>query len=136
MRGLAMSVALYIVLERPILGFDHHVNGNTLGRAGKLLDTLAEKAGTRPLMGFFSAPQEDLSKFAAGHGVALEENALPPERWFPAEEGLVVVRALREAARTEGIDNLEKIVADLDEFEHVLHRAKEHGVRWHLAVDF
>jgi hypothetical protein len=33
-----MSVALYIVLERQILGFDHQVNGNALGRAGKLLD--------------------------------------------------------------------------------------------------
>ena len=40
-----MSVALYIVLERQILGFDHQVNGNALGRAGNLLDVLAERAG-------------------------------------------------------------------------------------------
>jgi hypothetical protein len=133
-----MSVALYIVLERQILGFDHQVNGNALGRAGKLLDVLAERAGTKPLMQFFSASPEEMSEFAASHGQVTEESAtaFPPERWFPAEEGLMTVRGLREAARTERIDNLEKIVADLDEFKRVLNGAREHGVGWHLAVDY
>ncbi|HMI54096.1 MAG TPA: hypothetical protein VK525_21475 [Candidatus Saccharimonadales bacterium] len=133
-----MSVALYIVLERKILGFDHQVNGNALGRASKLLDVLAERAGTRSLMQFFSASPEEISEFAVSHGQAAEESVtvFPPERWFSAEEGLMAVQRLREAARTEGIDNLEKIVADLDEFERVLNRAREHGVGWHLAVDY
>jgi hypothetical protein len=60
-----MSVALYIVLERQILGFDHQVNGNALGRAGKLLDVLAERAGTKPLLQFFSASPQEMSEFAA-----------------------------------------------------------------------
>ena len=38
---MAMSVALYIVLERQVPGFDHHVNGKALGRLGELLDVLA-----------------------------------------------------------------------------------------------
>jgi hypothetical protein len=117
---------------------DHHVNGNALGRAGKFLDVLAEKAGTKPLMQFFSASPEEMSEFATSHGLAGEEHAtpFPPERWFPAEEGLMTIQRLREVARNERIDNLEKIVADLDEFERVLLGAKEHGVGWHLAVDF
>jgi hypothetical protein len=133
-----MSVALYIVLERHVLGFDHHVNGKALGHAGELLDVLAEKAGTKPLMEFFSASPEEMSEIVASHGVAVEKNAtlFPTERWFPAEEGLMTIRGLREAARTEKLDNLEKILADLDEFERVLKGAKEHGVGWHLAVDF
>ena len=45
-----MSVALYIVLERRVSGLDDHINGKALGRAGKFLDVLAEKAGTKPLM--------------------------------------------------------------------------------------
>jgi hypothetical protein len=133
---MAMSVALYIVLERPIPGFDHHVNGNALGRAGELLDALAEKTGATPLMQFFGAAPEELSGFASSHGLTVEEMHVPPERWFPAEDGLVTIRGLREAARTAGIDNVEKIVADLDEFERVLKGAKEHGVGWHLALDF
>jgi hypothetical protein len=133
-----MSVALYIILERPVPGLDDHVNGKALGRAGKLLDDLAEKAGTKSLMKFFSASPEEMSEFASGHGVAVEENAtlFPPEQWFPAEEGLVTVRRLREAARAERIDNWQRILADLDEFERVLDVAREQGVGWHLAVDY
>jgi hypothetical protein len=89
-------------------------------------------------MQFFSASPEEMSQFVASHGQAIEASAtvFPPERWFQAEEGLMTVRGLREAARTEGIDNLEKIVADLDEFERVLNGARVHGVGWHLAVDY
>jgi hypothetical protein len=39
-----MSAALYIVLERPIKGFDHFVSGKALARAGEILDTLAQKS--------------------------------------------------------------------------------------------
>jgi hypothetical protein len=133
-----MSVALYIVLERLILDFDHHVNGKALGHAGELLDALAEKAGAKPLMEFFSTSPDEISEIVGSQGVAVEENAqlFLAERWFPADEGLAVIRGLREAARTEKIDNLEKILADLDGFERVLKGAKEHGVGWHLAVDF
>jgi len=38
--------------------------------------------------------------------------------------------------RADKIVILEKILADLDEFERVLNEAKEHGVGWHLAEDF
>jgi hypothetical protein len=39
----------------------------------------------------------------------------------------MTIRGLREAAKTERIDNLEKIVADLDEFERVLNGARNMG---------
>jgi hypothetical protein len=63
-----MSVALYIVLEKHAPGFDHHVNGNALGRAGELLEVLADKVGAKPLMAFFSASPEEMSEFVASHG--------------------------------------------------------------------
>jgi len=132
-----VSVALYIVLEKPIPGSDHSVIGKALGRVCKLLDILAEKAGTKPLMKFFSVSPKEMSEFAVDHGVGTEnETRFPPEQWFPADEGLAAIRGLREAARTEQIEQLEKILTDLDEFERVLEIAKEHGVGWHLAVDY
>jgi hypothetical protein len=132
-----VSVALYIVLERLIPGLDHGVNGKALGRAGKLLDSLAQKAGTKPLMGFFSAPPEAMSEFALSHGMETEsETEFPPEQWFPPEEGLATIRDLKATAKAEKIEQLEKILSDLDEFERVLEFAREHGVRWHLAVDY
>lgn len=133
-----MSAALYIVLERPIQGFDYSVSGKALARASEVLDALAEKSGIKPLMKFWSADPEEMSEIAAGLGATLKDNAkpFPAEQWFPAAEGLVTIQGLRAAARTEKIANLDKILADLDEFERVLNEAKEHGVGWHLAMDF
>jgi hypothetical protein len=133
-----MSAALYIVLERPIKGFNPFVNGKALACAGELLDALAEKSGTKPLMKFWSAAPGELSGIAVGLGVTAKDNAKPlaPEQWFPAADGLVTIQGIRAAARADKIVNFEKILAGLDEFERVLNEAKEHGVAWHLAVDF
>jgi hypothetical protein len=133
-----MSAAFYIVLERPIKGFNHFVNGKALARAGEILDTLAKKSGTEPLMTFWCADPEELSEIGAGLGVTVRNTAkpLPPERWFSAAEGLVTIHGLRAIAKAEKISNLNTILADLDEFERVLNAAKEHEVGWHLAVDF
>jgi hypothetical protein len=133
-----MSAALYIVLERPIEGFDHFVNGKALARASELLDALAEKNGTKPLMKFWSANPKALFEIAEDLGVTVKASVkpLPSEQWFPAVEGLGTVQSLRAAAKAEKIADLEKILADLGEFERVLNEAKKHGVGWHLAVDF
>jgi hypothetical protein len=133
-----MSAAFYIVLERPIKGFDHFVNGKALARAGEILDTLARKSGTDPLMTFWSADPEELSEIGAGLGVTVKNTAKPlrPEPWFSAAEGLITIHGLRAVAKAEKISDLNTILADLDEFERVLNAAKEHGVGWHLAVDF
>jgi hypothetical protein len=133
-----MSVAWYIVLEREIPGFDHFVNGKALGRAGKVLDALAEEVGVQPLAKFFSVSPEELLGFAEDHGVDLKENAikLPHEQWFSAEDGLQSVRALMQAAESGKIRHVDQILSDLKEFHKVLKVAKENGVGWHLAVDF
>jgi hypothetical protein len=55
---------------------------------------------------------------------------------FQEKKGLVTVRGLRDAAISEMTIDVEKILADLEEFERVLNAASERGVRWHLAVDF
>ena len=136
--GDSMSAALYIVLEKPIEGFKHFVNGKALAHASELLDTLAKKIGTKPLMNFWSAAPEELNGMAEDLGVTMKVNARPfsSERWFAATDGLATVQALRAAASAEKIVNLERVLADLDEFERVLNEANEKGVGWHLAVDF
>jgi hypothetical protein len=132
-----VSVALYIVLERPVPGLDHRVNGKALGHADDLLDALAKKAGSKPLMQFFSLSPQEMSKFALSHGMEAEsETPFPAEQWFRAEEGLATIRGLKGAAKAGKIENLEKILSDLDEFERVLEAAREHGVGWHVAVDY
>jgi len=133
-----MSAAFYMVLEKPIKGLDHFVNGKAPARAGEILDSLAKKSGTKPLMKFWSADPGELYEIAAGLGVTVKDNAkpLPPQQWFSATEGLMTIQGLRAAASAEKLPNLEKVLADFDEFERVLSKANEQGVRWHLAVDF
>jgi hypothetical protein len=133
-----MSHAWYIVLERKIEGFDYGVNGKALARAGKVLDALAEEAGVQPLMHFFSASPGELAGFVEDQGVNLNEKAisLPPEKWFPAEDGLKTVHALMQAAGNGKIELADQVADDLKEFNKVLEVARANGVAWHLAVDF
>jgi len=124
-----MSLAWYIVLERPVPGLDHGVNGKALAQSAKLLDTLAKQEDVVPLMEFFSvAPAE-----VAAIGLKLKREP-EPEKWFAAADGLKTVRALLRKAESEGLG--ERIASDLREFENVLSTAEREGVRWHLAVDY
>ncbi len=133
-----MSVAWYVVLEREIAGVDARVNGKALGRAGKVLEMLAKELGVPGLMQFYSAAPEELEGFLEDHGIEAQAKGLkvPAQKWFDAEDGLRSVRALFRAGERNGVGSADRIVADLKEFEKVLERAKEAGVRWHLAVDY
>ena len=124
-----MSVAWYIVLERKIPGFDHSVNGKALRRAAKVLDALAEEAGARPLMDFFSASPEELAGFAEDQAVDLKEEAtkLAPEKWFSANEGLKTVRALVRAVENGKTEHAQAILDDLTEFSKLLEVAAADG---------
>ena len=118
-----MSVAYVIVSETPIEGFDLFVNGKALAHASDRLDELAEAAGVRPLMDFFSMDPEEVDALFEGVDLAPgpgDDPALsneddadggddapdladlmdePPgaEEWYTADEGLVTVRALIQA---------------------------------------
>ncbi len=130
-----MSVAWYIVLERKIPGFEIFINGKALGHASELLDSLAIHAGVLPLSGFFSTSPEEITGFAAEHGVDLKElGSVPAEKWFLPEDGLRTLDALMKVAESRKIDS--HIVKDLQDFHAVLQNAQANGVRWHLAVDF
>lgn len=129
-----MSVAWYIVLERPISGFDHGVNGKSLARAGELADKFAASASVKPLMDFFSASQADMEAFIDEANVS--DSKTIAEQWYSADEGLQTVKALITAVEATTIDRKADVLADLKEFEAVLERAKRDGIRWHLAVDY
>ena len=131
-----MSVAWYVVLEREIAGVDARVNGKALGRAGKVLEMLAKELGVVPLMQFYSAAPEELAGFADEHGIDGTRIKMTQEKWFEAEDGLRSVRGLIRAGERKGVVGSDPIVDDLRAFEKVLERAKEAGVRWHLAVDY
>ncbi len=128
----AWQMALYIVLENKIPGFDPFVNGKALGRSEEQLAEMAERCGVHPLMDFFSTNPDEASGFLKSEGLADME--LPPEQWFSPLEGIRTVQALLR--EIENVPEIADVKADLLEFENVLRQAQEKGIRWHLAVDF
>jgi hypothetical protein len=132
-----MGVALYIVPEREVEGLDTFVNGKALGHS-EHLEQLAERAGVRPLMEFFSQDPEDLAEFLDTEGAEPTADGLPAEQWFPAADGLVTVRGLLSylSAESTAVPDATAIIGDLQEFESVLGRLAAEGVQWHLSVDF
>lgn len=136
-----MSVALFIVAEREVEGLDTFVNGKALAHVDDL-DGIAESAGVRPLMEFFSAGPDDYLKVIGEEGedgeLHLPEGVEPLEEdWFAADEGLETVRGLLRhvAAHPDSVERTDDVLDDLRGFEGVLAGLARAGVRWHLAVD-
>jgi hypothetical protein len=124
-----MGAALYIVAENKPEEMDLFVSGKALSQATARLSCAAKKIGMRELMTFFSQNPDNVAEF-------MDEgaSALPPEQWFEPADGLTTVRAL--IAHFSAAPAETAVVADLREFESVLQRLKDAGLRWHLAVDF
>ena len=131
-----MGVALYIMPERDVAGLEVYVNGKALG-GSEQLDRLAERAGVRPLMEFFSQdPAEAAASFDAEE-VEPPAEGFDSERWFSATEGLATVVGLISYLEANGgaIPESSALIEDLREFESVLSQLASEGVGWHLAVD-
>jgi len=125
-------MALYIVLESKVAGFDPFVNGKAIARSEKQLAEIAERCGVHPLMDFFSTNPDEAAEFLNGEGLADLE--IPAEQWFSPQEGTRTVQALLR--EIENVPETADIKTDLLEFENVLRQAQEKGIRWHLAVDY
>jgi hypothetical protein len=145
-----MGVALFIVAERTVEGLDTFVDGKALarcrpagakerlGRASmRHLETLARQAGVWPLMEFFSEDPKSAYALIAEEGEEPPDD-LPPEQWFSAAEGLATIRGLLAYLTThpDAAAEVDRLIEDLRQFEEVLSRLEEEGIRWHLAVDF
>lgn len=135
-----MAASLYIVVEGDDPGFDIFVNGHALARNEDALERLAERLYVRPLLDFFSADENSMA-------VLLEQGAgnpewvshLPQPQWFTATEGLLTVRRLIEflvAAPTAFGSETAPVLLELREYERVLHKTAQYGLRWHLAVSW
>jgi len=135
--GQQQMPSLYIMLERQIRNADIYVNGNFLSKNNDELERIAHRLGVEPLMGFFSTSSEQLLALAEQHDVNSNKfKAAHQEKWFTADEGLRTVNALLRELATSKLDHLDRIEAELREFEKLLEVAKANGVRWHLGVDY
>jgi hypothetical protein len=86
--------ALYIVLQQEIASVNSVVDNHALSKHSHQLETLAEQAGVKPLMSFFSVNPEEAARFLGDHEGTKREIQIPEEQWFAAEEGLNTIEAL------------------------------------------
>ena len=131
---------MYIVVEGEDPGYDIFVNGRALARHEAAVERLARELGARPLIEFFSADANSMALLieeGAGNPALLGN--LPPPQWYRAEDGLESVRVLRKSLEadtqqlgSEGVT----VLAELREYEAVLRKTAERGLRWHLAVSW
>ena len=135
-----MAASLYIVVEGEDPGFDIFVHGHALARNEDALERLAERLNVRPLLEFFSADENSMALLLE-QGAANPEWArhLPQPQWFDAPEGLLTVCALidflAEAPAALGSETL-PVLIELREYERVLRKTAQHGLRWHVAVSW
>ena len=135
-----MAASMYIVVEGEDPGYNIFVNGRALARNEDAVERIALQLGVRPLIEFFSADESSMALLieeGAGNPDLLKK--LPPPQWYRGEDGLPTVTALIAALEddtaqlgTEGAIVLE----ELREYEAVLRKTADRGLRWHLAVSW
>ncbi|MEO6803473.1 MAG: hypothetical protein ABI197_09555 [Granulicella sp.] len=135
-----MAASMYIVVQGEDPGYDIFVNGRSLARNEDALERLALRLGVRPLIEFFSADENSMSLLieeGAGNPELIKR--LPPPQWYAPVDGLATVETLLHTLREEpqqlGTEG-PQVVAELDEYARVLHKAEQAGHRWHLAVSW
>jgi hypothetical protein len=135
-----MAASLYIVVEGEDPEFDIFVNGHALARNEDALERLAERLHVHPLLEFFSADENSMA-------LLLEQGAadpnwarhLPQPQWFDASDGLLTVRALLDFLGSTPAalgSETHPVLSELREYERVLRKTSQHGLRWHVAVSW
>lgn len=135
-----MAASLYIVVEGEDPGFDTFVNGHALARNEDALERLAGRLNVSPLLDFFSADENSMAQLLE-QGACNPEWArhLPQPQWFKATDGLIAVRALIEfigATPAALGSETRPVLFELREYERVLEKTAQRGLRWHLAASW
>ena len=135
-----MAASLYIVVEGEDPGFDIYVNGHALARNEDALERLAERLKVSPLLEFFSADENSMALLLEqGAGNPEWAHHLPEPQWFDPRKGLATVRSLLEflqdAPMALGTETA-GVMLELREYERVLRKTADRGMRWHIAVSW
>jgi hypothetical protein len=135
-----MAASLYIVVEGEDPGFDTFVTGHALARNEDALQRLAEHLNVNSLLEFFSADEDSMALLLEqGAGNPEWARYLPQPQWFTAADGLLTIHALLDFLAGKpaalGSETL-PVLHELREYDRVLRKTAQHGLRWHLAASW
>ena len=133
-----MALAFVVTLEKDLPSSPPPVkgaNGKAIARESDRLDSAARRKNAEPPTALLSESQAALIEQLKADGFDPSKMRLPPERWFPAAEGLRTVRALIEYV-SENLNDFKQpnpILRDLRGMEATLAAAEAAGVAFHLT---
>src|SRR5437588_868899 len=134
-----MALAIVVTLEKELpeasAAYAKAGSGRALGRELDRLDIPARSRRVEPLTSLLSESQAALIEQLKADGFDPANMRLPPERWYPAAEGLKTVRALAEhvTAKLNDFKQPNPILRDLKAAEALLAAAEGAGVGFHFT---
>jgi hypothetical protein len=134
-----MAQAILVTLEKDVpdatAAYRKGATGKALARELDRIDFAARKCKVTQPSSLVSESPEALIAQLKEDGFDPSKMRVPPERWFPAAEGLAVVRALIEhiGANLNNFKQPNPILRDLKAVEALLAAADGAGVKFHLT---
>ena len=133
-----MAQAIIVTLEKALpesAAYAKAASGRALARESDRLDSAARRRGVMPPTSLLSESQAALIAQLQADGFDPTKMRLPPERWFPAAEGLKTVRALAEhvTANLNDFKQPNPILRDLKSAETLLAAADAAHVGFHFT---
>lgn len=109
--------------------------GKALARETDRLDSAARRYSVASPTSLLSENPEALINQLRAEGFDPAKMRVPPEQWYPADEGLKMARALagHVAANMNDFKQPNPILRDLKAAEDLLMHAQAAGVRFHLT---
>jgi hypothetical protein len=133
-----MALALIVTLEKELPESAAYVkakSGRALARELEKIDFAARCKGVQQPSTLLSESQAALAEQLKADGFDPSKMRLPPEQFYPAADGLKVVRALEQYV-SEKLNDFKQpnpILRDLKAAEALLAAADSAGVRFHFT---
>ena len=134
-----MAQSIVVTLEKDIpeavAAYAKATSGKALGRETDRLDSAARRKSVPAITALLSESQATLIAQLQDQGIDPAKMRLPPERWFPASEGLQTVRALTEyvTANLNDFKQPNPILRELRATDALLTSAEKAGVGFHFT---
>ena len=138
-KGQCIDIALYEsvfrLLDELAPAYAKSASGKALARESEKLDFAARCVGVTQPSSLLSESQAALIAQLKEEGFDPSKMRLPPEQWYPAADGLKVLRALIEYvdANLNKFKQPNPILRDLKAAEALLSAADAAGVRFHFT---
>jgi len=138
-----MAVAFNIVLNSTKAPFDPKIETKHLALESEKITKILETLGKPDFDQFISENPDDaramLAEFGGDDDAEDDGGAeLPPEQWFSADEGIVVVKALADHlhANPKSVRDANGVMRELKAMHEVFAKVKAASLKWHFVVDF